>query len=831
MQQRSKALECSWTLLRFGVARERRLHNARPLVADGFHYNYHDDSGIERKPLRWSEASPKGRLISSHAAGSSFTEPGPDHLVNGIIREMKSYMKYKEAKKVVDVFNKNLEVLRKAGKDKPFLVADAYDFALQAYAADKDAGNAESLVHRMWKDGIPVGRVANSSVVKALCSVHKRSDALRYLKSVSAQRSDIVGYNILLSSCAESKDYVTGILCWNTLQQKIKKCRNSRFKQSPISWGAILRLQGQAKDAENLLSIWEEWLAECESNINISEADKTSVAASYVGGLCEVGDFEQAIQTCEDLLETISIHLPVQLDVADVTEDSSKLQYSVERERHKKHSSSVQNVRVACNTVLHAAVGVSRYSVMDSVVRTMVSRGLTPDNATYNALLRRSSRRREGSGAIKEGILEMERLGLSPDRISIEILIQSLAIEGAIDEAENAVFLMIELYETPPGSAWSVLLEACGSHGDIHGLDQAFGKAEEHMLARGCRSQVIVSCLRALYNVSNRDYWQDILRFPRSNKLEEENEDGHISTPKEIGKALLTKLDAALHEMELENHHDFKFLLLQNMIAFGRVEDAQAIIVQECGILPVICPDEGSGYSKIYAQIMETPMPSRRDIALLKETYAFPSEPYQCSGILQAFGRKGNVSMCLAMIRRIKELGMNLQLEDCVSLIECCAASSPLQDDMAYTIFHDFKQGHSKDDVRVWNALLLVEAQRPHEPLQAVAQYIDKMKLGIVKPNVFSYFVLREVAMLHHDKGISESARVSITEHMRAFRHGDILSAAQTEQAKQSSEYVQQEDGNTLIESLAHVPDELLPPDDHSIHWKGYYASDEDDTW
>jgi len=128
-------------------------------------------------------------------------------------------------------------------------------------------------------------------------------------------------------------------------------------------------------------------------------------------------------------------------------------------------------------------------------------------------------------------------------------------------------------------------------------------------------------------------------------------------------------------------------------------------------------------------------------------------------------------------------------------------------------------------------ANLQVEAQRPHEPLQAVAQYIDKMKLGIVKPNVFSYFVLREVAMLHHDKGISESARVSITEHMRAFRHGDILSAAQTEQAKQSSEYVQQEDGNTLIESLAHVPDELLPPDDHSIHWKGYYASDEDDTW
>lgn len=665
MQQRSKALECSWTLLRFGVVKEERVQNAPSLFTDGLHCKYTDDSGIKRKPLLWSDAAPKGRLCSTHASGNSFSEPAPDRLVHGIIKEMKSCMKYNEAKKAVDIFNENREVLRKAGKERPFLVADAYDFALQAYAADKDAGNAESLVHKMWKDGIPVGRVANSSVVKALCSVHKRTDALKYLKSVSAQRSDVVGYNILLSSCAESKDHVTGILCWNTLRQKIKKCKNPRFKQSPISWGAILRLQGQAKDGKALLSTWEDWLAECEINANVSEADKTSVAASYVAALCEVGDFEQAVQVCNDLLETISIHLPVQLDVAEVTEDSSKLQYSIEQERHKKHSSSVQNVRVACNTVLHAAVGVSRYSVMDNVMRSMVSRGLTPDNATYNALLRRSSRRREGSGAIKEGILEMERLGLSPDRISVEILIQSLAIEGAIDEAENAVYLMIKRYETSPGSAWSVLLAACGSLGDIHGLDQAFSKAEETMLfERECRSQVILSCLRALYNVSNRDYWQDILRFNRSNRLEEENKEAHISTSKEIGKALLTKLQKAVHEMGLENQYDFKSLLLQNMIAFGREEDAQDIIVQECGILPVICPDEGSGYSKKYAQIMSIPMPSKRDIRTLKRTHAFPSDYYQCSGILQAFGRKGNISMCLAMIRREK-----VSIHECESLL------------------------------------------------------------------------------------------------------------------------------------------------------------------
>lgn len=124
-----------------------------------------------------------------------------------------------------------------------------------------------------------------------------------------------------------------------------------------------------------------------------------------------------------------------------------------------------------------------------------------------------------------------------------------------------------------------------------------------------------------------------------------------------------------------------------------------------------------------------------------------------------------------------------------------------------------------------------MEAQRQPEPLQTVSHFIDKMKMGMIKPNVFSYFVLREVAMLHHNKGLAESARLAITEQMRAFRDGDIIVAAQSDQATQPSDNNQQEVGNTLIESLTHVPAELLPPDDHSIHWKGYYASDEDETW
>jgi hypothetical protein len=244
----------------------------------------------------------------------------------------------------------------------------------------------------------------------------------------------------------------------------------------------------------------------------------------------------------------------------------------------------------------------------------------------------------------------MERLGLSPDRISIEILIQSLAIEGAIDEAENAVRLMIDRYETPPGSAWSVLLAACGGYGDMHGLDQAFSKAEQQMLGRECRSKVILSCLRALYSTSNKEYWQEILHLDKSKRLEEV----YISASEEAGKALLTRLHTAMLEMELENQQEFKCVLLQNMICFGHEQDAQNFIVQECGIAPVTCPNKGSGYSKKYAEIMNMPSTSKREIMALKETYAFPLDQNQCSGILQAFGRKGNVSMCLAMILRKK---------------------------------------------------------------------------------------------------------------------------------------------------------------------------------
>ncbi len=87
----------------------------------------------------------------------------------------------------------------KQDKARIYQMADACDFALRAYANLGLPDLATRLVSTMWQRGIPVGRVANSSVVKALCEAGRLEEALRYLKSVSAQRSDIVGYNVLFT--------------------------------------------------------------------------------------------------------------------------------------------------------------------------------------------------------------------------------------------------------------------------------------------------------------------------------------------------------------------------------------------------------------------------------------------------------------------------------------------------------------------------------------------------------------------------------------------------------------------------------------------------------
>ena len=89
---------------------------------------------------------------------------------------------------------------------------------------------------------------------------------------------------------------------------------------------------------------------------------------------------------------------------------------------------------------------------------------------------------------------------------------------------------------------------------------------------------------------------------------------------------------------------------------------------------------------------------------------------------------------------------------------------------------------------------------------------MDEMKARGISPNVFTYFVLREAAILANDQRTASSALESIN----SLIQGDARSRA--------------EDGNTSDADI-HVP-EKMADESHSIHhWKGYYAPSDDDDW
>jgi hypothetical protein len=79
--------------------------------------------------------------------------------------------------------------------------AALYDLALQAAADSGDADEARRLVGRMWRRGVPVGSVAHTAMLRALCGVGRHADALEYLRRVPAKRQRTAMYSTLLREC------------------------------------------------------------------------------------------------------------------------------------------------------------------------------------------------------------------------------------------------------------------------------------------------------------------------------------------------------------------------------------------------------------------------------------------------------------------------------------------------------------------------------------------------------------------------------------------------------------------------------------------------------
>lgn len=573
--------------------------------------------------------------------------------ISMLIQSMRQFVREKNAYDALRVFGENGKRLKKVATTDPLLVADAYDFALQAYALEGNANKAERLVSRMWKDGIPVGRVARNSVVMALCAADRRLDALKYLKSVSAQRSDIVGYNILLKACVEERDYLIGIKTWEALRGKIAKSRNEKFRFDARTMTSVLRLHGHRSNATELEGEWDRWV-QCQEYKTSSDSDKMAVAASYVAALCDCNAFDGAVAACQSMLKDISGHLPVELVIPgdNSTHDPNKHQLEV-RSKGKKHGSVVQNARVACNTVLHATVMKNMDYVMDKVLNMMTSMGLTPDTVTYNALLRRSLRRQEGSVAIQEGLAEMQRTGLKPDKTSLEILIQSLAMEGEIERAERAVDVIIHDYNCDPEHAWASLMTSCGLYGDVSAVGHVFQKAQLSLAKfsqdKNSYVAVIVSSLQALYSSVDKDYWRRILR--RGYTLSGDQDQHEIV--REEGIALFSEICNKTKELGISETEHVQVCSLQVLGALGQKDKVEHMI-EKFGIdLYSSKHDSTKTKWSTYVDILNDVHSTGRNVPKSKQPENIFSNTNHYSMVLQTLGRMGHLKGAFAVVKLI----------------------------------------------------------------------------------------------------------------------------------------------------------------------------------
>lgn len=738
--------------------------------------------------------------------------------VKDLVKSMKGLIRRQENKQAVALFDSSGSLLASCAAENPYSVADAYDFALQAYAATGEAMKAEKLVSTMWKSNIPVGRVANSSVVKALCAAGRRGDALKYIKSISAQRSSIVGYNILLNECVESKDYDVGMKAWNVLLKK-------GCTPDAITWSAVVRLHGRPGMRQSLYRIWNECLEVFEG---FGEADVTSIGASYVSALCAAQDYEEAFKQCERLLEAISAHLPVELNIdgtsrevleerdgQEKTSSTTTHGSSAKMKKKRMHASSVDNVRVACNTLLHASVASSHDGNMDALIRTMTSKGLTPDTATYNALLRRSLRRREGSLAIKEGLGEMQRMGLLPDQTSIEILIQSYALQGQIKEAEKAVDVIIQEFACSPCHAWGTLMTACGNAGDVEHVSHVFQKAIEyltlHDVDEASLHEIVVTCLQSLYHALGKDFWRRTLHKGHAKHAPED----HFHYIEDIGTSLLENIDAIVDSRGITNNDRVWINRLKCLGALGRTESVDACMrdletksIDHCRAI------------EDYVAILDRPQSSRRQRRqhAANRKRVLSQEDY--SNLLQVVARLGRIDDCFDIVSHMKNSGIRLSAKDYISLMEACAQCSPPMEELSRQLLrHARESANIAIDTRFYNALILVKARL--YGVQGVHEGMDEMMTRGIQPNVFTYFVLRETALMSNDKRTATSTWHTIQNLVQGHEHGP----SHHRQDGEDEEDALNNKGNIIRTLFEDTQDEQ----EHH-HWKGYYASD-DDEW
>ncbi|GAB4821571.1 hypothetical protein N2152v2_008617 [Parachlorella kessleri] len=382
------------------------------------------------------------------------------------------------------------------GEGKPRVTQQAlFELALQACAAAGDARKALQLVAAMWKrSGVEVSHSAHFSALRALCNGGELQRAVRYLSDIPSRRLQTFHCNVVLQGAVSRGEVQRARQVEGLLQRR-------RVLLDATTYSALIELRGLEGDATAVASACQQALAVCGT-----EAQPRLLAAKVIG-LARAGALEEAIRAAEELMDS-SDSLPVDISsripqeqqghlwrTAGVAAAAGSMQpapctsgrggnidmlLARQHRRQQQQLPPLEYLRGACNAVLAQAEAMGNHSAAKHMTGLMTLRGLPPSTTTYNLLLRSAAKRTHDSmaavHAVEEGMQEMQALGIVPNAETYELLLDAQGAAGDIDalrrclEAVGAAGLKL----SPAG--WSRVMRHFGACGDLEGVGEAYSE-------------------------------------------------------------------------------------------------------------------------------------------------------------------------------------------------------------------------------------------------------------------------------------------------------------------------------------------------------------------
>lgn len=482
----------------------------------------------------------------------------------------------------------------------------------------------------------------------------------------------------------------------------------------------------------------------------------------------------------------------------------------------------------------------------------------------------------------------MTALGLRPNAATYALLMEAHAAAGDVDGAEAAFKEMSAGGTAPDSTAWAALLRAHGMAADLPGLGQAYEElllqwddpsiedldavyAAAFEAVRTATAGIRVRARSARHAAGVHhpaaDYGEQHLHSGSAKESSESSYQSHENRPApdafsygaalnggpgaqdagyRLATALLQRMEGDAQRLLGQGKSLPPPALAALIGAHGNLGHADAVarIVgaaygpqqQQRGILSgsgipaskASPPSEGgksplkpSARPSIEAQVLEAldlKPPSRKEAALGLTACRSAPDIRVVNAALAAFGRSGRLDLCIALLKRMKSLRLSADAQTYTALILACV-SPPMPALARHLLTHAAEAGVPMT-IRAYNALLQVVCAA--QGVDAYSGVIGIMAEAGVQPDSFTWMALRSAALMQRRPDVAEHADMEL----RALQHG-------THGAKYHA-----------VQSEV-VPDDAIGAEDGADgkesgegdgtagqkHWKGYYASDDEDEW